>query len=107
MLRWYRCFVLRGPSSRPQAANADLHHPSLQPESLLSRAATSCIQSSAQFHIAFTITFAIIAVESGFIMVQEEPKAAYVGFGRSQEHHDAEELVSAVTCLEFPGLAIQ
>ena len=43
---------------------------------LLSR----CIQSSAQSHIAFTITFTIIAVEPGFIMVQEEPKAAYVGF---------------------------
>ena len=58
--------------------------------------------SSAQSHIAFTITFAIIAVEPGFIMVQEEPKAAYVGFGRSQEYHDAEELESAITCLEFP-----
>ena len=40
-------------------------------------------------------------------MVQEDPKAAYVGFGRSQEHHEAEELASTITCLEFPGLAIE
>ena len=106
MFRWYRCFVLRGPfTSRP--AHADLHHPSLQPEPLLSRAATSCIQSSAQSSNAFTITFAIIAVESGFIMVQEEPKAAYVVFGCSQEHREAEELASAIACLKFSGLAIQ
>jgi len=97
------CFVLRPTSiSRPFAASRCDHSRSF---SVSSR--DECIQSSLQSHVPFTLTVTIIAVEPGFIMVQEELKAVSVGLDATKNTTILRSWRRTSLAWNPPGLTIQ